>query len=136
MATIAVQPIVLTDVLLTVGTDNYEAHVSQVEFTPTTSTVNWKGMTPSANFTFGTSATWTATLAYAQDWETLNSLSNYLFDNEGDTVTMTFAPKNGGQAWQASVVITPGAIGGTVDTVAVATVTLGVQGKPTKVTTP
>lgn len=136
MATPAVSPIVLTDVLLTVGADNYQAHVSQVEFTPTSSNVTWKGLTPAANFTFGTTATWTVTLAYAQDWETADSLSGYLFDNEGETVSVVFAPKNGGQAFEADVIITPGAIGGTVDTVAVATVTLGVKGKPTRAVTP
>lgn len=133
MATISVAPIILTDVLLTVGTDNYEAHVSQVEFTPTSSTVSWKGLTPTSVHTFGSTATWTVTLAYAQDWVTATSLSRYLFDNEGDTVTMTFEPKAGGPAFTADVIITPGAIGGTVDSVAVATVTLGVSGKPTLV---
>lgn len=134
MANIAPDVVVLTDVLLTIGLDNYEASVSQVELTPATSTVVWKGMKSSAVYTLPTATTWTATLAYAQDWDNEDSLSNYLFDNEGETVEMTFTPKNGGQAWKANIVITPGAIGGTVDTVAVGTVTLGVTGRPQKVT--
>jgi hypothetical protein len=130
MPAISVAPIILTDVLLTVGTEDYEAHVSQVEFTPASTTVSWKGLTPASVHTFGATATWTVTLAYAQDWVTVNSLSQYLFNNEGDTVTMTFKPKAGGPGFTADIIITPGAIGGTVDAVAVATVTLGVSGKP------
>ncbi len=130
MATITIDPIILNDVTLTVGTDDYQAHVSQVEFTPSSSTVTWKGLTPSSVHSFGTTATWTCTLAYAQDWTTANSLSQYLFANEGESVEMTFEPKAGGPSFTATVIITPGAIGGSVDSVAVATVTLGVSGKP------
>jgi hypothetical protein len=132
MATIAVQPIVLTDVLLTVGTDTYEAHVSGVTFTPTSPTVTWKGLTPTSVHTFGGTATWTVTLNYAQDWETANSLSIYLMENEGETVSMTFEPKSGGASFTANVILTPGGIGGDVDTVAVSSVTLGVSGKPVR----
>ncbi|MDZ5145335.1 hypothetical protein [Microbacterium testaceum] len=134
MANIAVQPIILNDVALTVAADNYEAHVSEVSFTPSSSTVNWKGLTPASVFSFGTSSTWTATLAYAQDWSTTNSLSRYLFENEGKSVTMTFKPKKPATGtaptWTATVIVAPGSIGGAVDTVATASVTLGVQGKP------
>lgn len=134
MATIAVSPFVLKDVLLTVDADNYEAHVSQVEFTPTSSTQTWQGLTPTASFTDVSAATWTCTLSYAQDWETTNSLSLYLFNNEGESVNVTFRPKSGsGPSFQATLIVTPGVIGGTVNQFAVASVTLGVSGKPTLV---
>jgi len=131
MAVIGVQPFVLKDCTLTIATDEYQAHVSQVEFQPSASTVNWKGLTPAATYTDVTTATWTATLAYAQDWTTADSLAYYLHENEGETVSATFVPLAGGPTVSASLVITPGAIGGTVDQFAVATVTLGVVGKPT-----
>ena len=131
MAQIGVQPIVLRDVLLSIGADSYEKHVSGVTFTPSSSTVNWNGLTPDASFTFPTATTWTLQLEYAQDWETPNSLSEYLFENEGEKVTMTFEPVNGGAGFSADVHIAPGAIGGAVNAVATATVTLGVSGKPT-----
>lgn len=132
MTAIAVQPFVLKDCTLKVGTDNYEAHVSQVQFSPSSSQVNWKGLTPSSVFSDVTTATWTCSLAYAQDWTTANSLSLYLHNHEGETVDVVFQPKAGtGQpSVEATLLITPGAIGGTVDQVATATVTLGVQGKP------
>lgn len=134
MASPVVVPIILNDVVLTVATDNYEAHVSQVEFVPASSQVNWKGLTPTSVFTFGTSSTWTLNLSFAQDWATTNSLSKYLFDNEGTSKVVTFKPKKPptgtAPTWTATVIIVPGSIGGAVDSVAVSSVTLGVQGKP------
>lgn len=127
---IIVNPFILKDCLFQVADDNYEAHVSQVEFTPTSSPVTWKGLTPSAVFTFGTNATWVCALAFAQDWNTANSLSRYLFTNEGNEVVVTFEPVAGGPAVTATLIVTPGAIGGTIDSVAVSTVSLAVKGKP------
>lgn len=135
MAVIDVQPIVLRDCKLTITASatayEFEKHVSQVEFTPTSSVQTWKGLSPAAVFSAGTSATWTATLAYAQDWETTNSLSKFLYEHEGESLECLFEPKSGGAGWEATLIITPGAIGGTVDAFAVATVTLGVDGRPT-----
>jgi len=132
MATIAVKPFVLKDVLLTVEDDNYEAHVSQVQFDPSSSVQTWQGLTPASVFTDATVATWTCTLAYAQDWETADSLSLYLHENEGESIDVVFKPRSGsGPSVEATLIVTPGAIGGTVNQFATATVTLGCQGKPT-----
>ncbi len=124
MATIAVEPFILRDVDLVIGTDNYEAHTSQVEFVPTTSAVSWTGLANNT-VTSQTTATWACTIALAQDWGTTNSLSQYLMDNEGDVVACTFTPATGQGSFAASITITPGAIGGTAGAFAVATVTLG-----------
>lgn len=130
MADIAVKPIVLKDCTLSIAADNYQAHVSQVTMTPNSQSQTWQGLTPDATFTDVSTATWTVTLAYAQDWVTPNALSRYLHENEGVTVAMTFEPKSGGPGFIVDVVITPGAIGGTVNQFATATVTLPAQGKP------
>ncbi|MHC9045819.1 hypothetical protein ACYX8G_14630 [Microbacterium saperdae] len=131
MTTIAVSPFVLKDALFQVAADNYEAHVSQVQFDPSTSIQVWQGLTPAATFTDSSIATWQATLAYAQDWETPNSLSRYLYDNEGKTITAVFKPRAGsGPSFTVQLVITPGAIGGTVNAFTTATVTLGIKGRP------
>ncbi|HUG50404.1 MAG TPA: hypothetical protein VLZ78_05345 [Terrimesophilobacter sp.] len=130
MPDIAVKPIVLKDCLLTLGTDNYQAHVSQVRFTPSAQTQTWQGLTPAATFTDTSVATWTLGLSYAQDWETPDSLARYLYEHEGEIVPAIFEPKNGGASWGADIVITPGAIGGTVNQFATADVTLGVSGRP------
>lgn len=133
MTQIDVKPIVLRDVLLSIAADDYEKHVSGVTITPTTGSVTWNGLTPAAAYSFPTSTTWALQLDYAQDWDTANSLSRYLFDHEGEEVSMTFEPVKGGLGWQVDVVIVPGSIGGQVNAVATATVTLGVNGRPTPV---
>lgn len=130
MPTIAVNPFMLRDCLFQVAADNYEAHVSQVEFVPSTTKATYKGLTPAAVFTFSGGATWLCNLGYAQDWATANSLARYLHEHEGETVEVTFEPLKGGTAITASIIIEPGSIGGTVDNVASSTVSLGVNGKP------
>ncbi|MEU4361200.1 hypothetical protein [Promicromonospora sp. NPDC023987] len=124
MVAITVEPFILRDVDLMIGTDNYEAHTSQVEFTPTVSAVSWTGLANNT-VTSQTTATWGCTIALAQDWGTLNSLSQYLMDNEGLVVPCTFTPASGQGSFAANITITPGAIGGTAGAFAVATVTLG-----------
>lgn len=130
MAQIAVSPFIMRDCVFSVAADSYEAHLSAVEFVPTSSIVNWKGLTPDAVFGFGSNATWVCNLTYAQDWATVNSLSRYLYDNEGSEIEVSFEPVSGGPATTATVIVAPGSIGGAVDSVAVATVSLGVKGKP------
>ena len=131
MVDIVVNPIFMGSASLLLGTDGYQAHVSSAVFTPGNNTpVVWKGLDPTSVFSFGQKATWTLDLEYAQDWETANSLSLYLLANEGDTIAAVLEPVNGGQGYTADVIITPGAIGGAVDTVAVGSVSLGVKGRP------
>lgn len=131
MAAIAVNPLVLKDVVFSVGTDSYEAHVSNVTFTPSSSVLTWKGLTPSSVHSAGTAATWTADLTYIQDWETPNSLSAYLYENEGEEIEVTFKPRSGsGPSFTVTVIVQPGAIGGAVDTFGETSVSLGCKGKP------
>lgn len=139
MATIAVAPFVLKDVLLVIGTDNYETNVAEVVFTPTSSQVAWQGLTPASTFVDQTIPTWTCKLTYAQDWVTTNSLAQYLLTNAGATKTVVFKPQGattGKPIITATVIIAPGPIGGAVNTVQVGTVTLGVVGTPVKTANP
>lgn len=130
MTSIAVKPRVFKNYLLKIGTDSYEKHVSAVTLTPSSAIQTWKGGTPDAVFTDATTATWTMDLAYAQDWETANSLSIYLLNNEGASKTVEFFPLGSGPSFTVNVVIIPGAVGGAIDAFGASTVTLGVQGKP------
>lgn len=139
MPAIAVQPIVLSNSKLTItDPDNgaaggdYEAHVSQAEFQPNSPTVNWKGLGGNS-FTGVGRASWNLALGFAQDHETASALSSFLYDNEGKKLHVVLAPVAGGQAWEANIYAVPGGIGGQVDTVAVASVTCPVDGKPTRV---
>lgn len=132
MTVIAVKPIVLKDCKLKIAADNYEAHVSSVTVTPSVSTQTWKGLTPAASFTDSSSPSWVAGLEYAQDWETPESLARYLFEHQGETVTALFQPKAGTglPEFTVDLVITPGPIGGTIDSFATGSVSLGVSGQP------
>jgi hypothetical protein len=132
MAQINPTPFVMSNVALKVASDNYEKAVSQVEFQPQGGITTWKGLTPDSVFSFPQGVTWQCVLAFAQDWAATNSLSRYLFDNQGKTVAVAFAPVAGTSAptIYANVIIVPGSIGGQVDSVAVGSVTLGVIGKP------
>lgn len=139
MVAVAVAPFVLKDVKFTVGTDDYEAHVSSVQFVPNMATVTWQGLTPSAAFTDTTSPTWTCTVSLAQDWTTANSLAQYLLTNAGTKKTVVFKPKGtttGMPIFTAELMIAPPPIGGDVNTVQVASVTMGVVGAPVKTTAP
>ena len=124
MVQIAVNPFVLRDVDLTIGTDNYEAHVSQVEFVPAAAALTWIGLANNTHAATAT-ATWTVTLAGAQDWATTNSLSQYLHDNEGTVVPVTFTPADGQGSFTADVTISPANIGGTGGAFSVFSVSLG-----------
>ena len=127
MATIDVKPLVLKDVTLKIGADNYEKHVSSVKFTPSSSTITWAGLSPDAVFSDTTAPTWTCEIEFVQDWETENSLSRYLFDEQGETKAVEFVPVKGAGNLKvdANLTITPGSIGGAVNQYATDTVTLG-----------
>lgn len=130
MANIIVKPFIMRDCTFTVGADNYEAHLSAVEFVPTSSSAQFKGLTPTAVFNFPGSATWVANLTFAQDWSTADSLSRYLYEHEGEKIEATFAPVAAGPTITATIGVVPGSIGGQVDAVATSSVSCPVDGKP------
>lgn len=128
MPVIAVKPLVLKDVLLKIGTtDSYEKHVSAVKFTPASSTIHWQGLTPDAQAVDASPATWQVTLDYVQDWETANSLSQYLLEHAGESVSMEFTPVKGTgkKKFTSTVTIAAGDIGGSVNAFATTSVTMG-----------
>lgn len=111
---------------LTIDGVDYAAQVSSAVFTPTSSIVTWKGLKPTAVFTFPTNATWTLDLTYAQDFTADDTLASFLLAHEGETIeNVVFAPIAGGRTFTADITIAPGSIGGAVDAVAEGTVSLG-----------
>jgi len=133
MAVLAVKPLVLKEVDLLIGSgtpDDFAAHASSVTFTPSGGTVTWNGLKKNS-FTDATVPTWTCNLEYAQDWESTNSLSRYLYTHEGEHLPVTFKPTHGsGPSFTGTVIVTSGAIGGAVNAVATASVTLGMEDRP------
>lgn len=137
MAKIAVKPYVLRDCTLNIkdgATDvgDYEMHVSKVEITPNANVQVWKGLSPTATFQGIAPIDWVANVDYAQDWETVNSFSQYLLANTGKKVTVKFTPKVGAglKAVTVTVTLLPGAIGGTVGSFATGSVALPIDGQP------
>lgn len=136
MAILDVKPLFLKNVELVIGGEtgnDFRKHVSGVTFTPSSSTVTWTGLGLNTH-TDANTATWTCDLTFVQDWTSTTSLSRFLYENEGDTVPVEFRPISGeGPTFEAEIVITPGAIGGTVGAASESTVSLGCNGKPTLV---
>jgi hypothetical protein len=128
--TIAVAPFVLKDVQFEVAAHEYKKNVSQVEFQPSTSSVTWQGLSPDASFSDQSAPTWACAISYAQDWTTPDSFSQYLMAHAGEKVPATFKTNNGAGSFAATLILGPGPIGGTVNSVGVGTVTLGVDGAP------
>lgn len=145
MPQIAVKPIRLSNVKLNIksgATDvgDFEMHVSSVQLNPTTPTASWRGLGGNAHKFAGTPE-WDMAVDYAQDWSATTSLSRYLLDNAGKSVTITLTPGGGtisttNPGFRVSATLVPGPIGGGVDAVAVGTVTLPIDGQPAVVTAP
>jgi hypothetical protein len=134
MSQINPSPIILKDVVVTLGADTFERQVSQVVLTPNVPTQKWRGMAPGATYADVGAADWDATITLAQDHETAGSLSDVLFAREGQKDTLIIKPRSGsGPSYQAVVTIVPPTIGGQVGAFAEASVTMPVDGKPTRV---
>jgi len=134
MASVAVEPLYMSNCTFTVVSDSYEAALSGVTITPSTPSNTWTGLKPGSVFTKAGKATWTCALEYVQDWSTTGSLANYLLSNEGNTIDVTFVPDvDDAQSPTIGVtlIVVPGSIGGKVNAFATSTATLPVQGKPT-----
>lgn len=127
---VAVNAQFITDATVQIGDDSYEQACSTVTLTPSSSSKTFQGMTPTSSATRVTPATWEADITFAQDLDTAGSLTNYLHTNEGQEVTMIFAPNAGGATVTATVYITPGAIGGDQGDFSTSSVKLPVIGKP------
>lgn len=132
-------PFAMNDAVLEIGLghaattfDDYTEAVSQAELIPATSTGSWTGIGGNS-LSFQTPATWTATVALAQDNDA-TGLSDFLFDNDNAEATLRIFPKAGGRGWEVDVTLTPTAIGGTAgNTPATGSATFAVQGKPRKI---
>lgn len=135
MAEIDVQPFIMKNAIVTLGSpgDDFAAACSTVALTPSSGTTPFTGLKKAATFTFPNATTWSLDLTYAQDWHSETSLSRWLYDHAGETVPFSIDPDDlgdGHTSWAGDCSIVEGAVGGDVDSVATATVSLGVVGRP------
>lgn len=126
MTKIAAKP-VLFKAPVSFGTDEYTAHLNRVEFVPTQPTATWTDLDGKVT-NFGGDSGWTLELGGLQDWETVNSLSQYLNEHEGEEISVSFP--FAGATHAATVIAAAVNIGGAINAPAVWSKTLQVQGKP------
>lgn len=116
----------IKNLLFQIGEDTYERHVSSLSWAPTTPTATWQGGTPDASFTDVGNATWAATVVGAQDFETEDSLANFLLEHAGEQVAVTYKPDvTGTFAITCQLTLAPPAIGGAVGAFPEFTVVMG-----------
>lgn len=127
MAIVTAKPHLTLATEASFGTDDYHAHISQFEFQPSQPTASVTDIAGTVT-NFGGKSGYVLALGIFQDWETANSLSDYLFDNDGEDATASIDVPGG--TWSATVVCAAPHIGGTGNTPAVSQLTLQVKGKP------
>lgn len=132
MAAVATVPLFMNNATLKIDTagDNYESAISSVKFTPSSSVQTFTAISPGAVYTEAAPTTWTLDLEFVQDWDTADSLANYLLANKGVSKPCVFEPIDGGASVAATIILAPGAIGGAAGAFGTSTVSMGVLGDP------
>lgn len=125
-------PTYMTESKLEIGTDDFAAECSGFTLAPSYTTATWKGLKAGSTFTKSGKATWALTVNFGQDHEAAESLSTFLFENEGDEFPFAIEPVDGGTAFSGTLIAQSGPIGGEVDQFGNASVTLPVLNKPTR----
>lgn len=111
MAKIAAKP-VLFKAPISIGDDEYTAHLNQCEAVPTQPTASFTDL--DGNVTpFGGLSSWVLNIAGAQDYETVNGLAAFLLDHEGEEITVTFPWA--GQDWTVTAIAAAVNVGGTIN---------------------
>lgn len=118
------EPLYMRNATLTIDGTDHAAQCSSIVFTPSPVSATWKGLKPDSQHTAAGFATWTCDVTAAQDWNAPTSLSVYLHDNEGESIAITCEPDDGGASFAATIILVPGAIGGSVDAFAEGTVSM------------
>lgn len=126
MAKIAAKP-VLFKAPVSIGADEYTAHMNRAEFVPTQPTSSWTDLDGKVT-NFGGDSGWVFEAAGIQDWETVNALSAYLNAHEGEEITVSFDVPGG--TWEGTIIAAAVNIGGTINTPAQWTKQMQCQGAP------
>lgn len=114
-------PYAMRAATLTIESDDFTAAVSAATFVPT-KRQPWRGI---GGNSIGADADWTLNVAFAQDLAP-TGLLRYLLDHEGEEADVVLTPVDDGPAISATVVCSPGQVGGSRGdaTIAVATAAL------------
>lgn len=111
MTQVAAAPRATRNLSVAIGESEYNLHVSECTITPTT--IKWKGGTPTANYN---DSTWKLRLVLVNDYQTADSLYNFLLEHEGEAATFTYKPDvDGTFSRTVDATIVAPVIGGKVD---------------------
>lgn len=129
MATIPVQPLMLKNAVVTVASDDFTAAFTSVTFEPSPEW-EWVDVFLGPSVPVLSRVRWECRLGYLQDLTNLDSWTRFLTNNAGLSVDMTFTPQAFGEIIEATVMIVPGALGGSADEQLSAEVRLPLDGSP------
>lgn len=116
-------PYAIKSATLSIAADDFTAAVTQVEFTPSVAASTVRTIDGVAHREQSTSE-WTCSVGFVQDLAAAG-LMRYLLTNDGLSKAVTFVPEAGGPSISATLIMAPGAIGGTAGPdLAVGSVTL------------
>lgn len=136
MANIDAAPRLIKNLFMSVDGDNHAAVVTDVHAT-SPAAVEIIGGTDEAVYADVPSGGRRLVVAGIQDWETADSLCNYLLANEGEEATVIFSPRQaGGAFFQVDVVLSAPPIGGQRNTHGTFNLTWIILGSITKVADP
>lgn len=128
-----VKPFYMYDVTVKIGDDTYEEALSSIKFTPTTPKATFKGLGKNVHTFVGT-PTWVSAWAFAQDLESAVSLHRLLHTSApGTPLEVELIATEAGEKVTATILTEPGEIGGDLETVPTAAVTLAVDGQVERV---
>lgn len=124
-------PLFIKSASIEIDGTEYGDLISNVLLTPTTPILTFKGISGKTFQSVG-KASYTLQFDYTQDWTSTDSLALKLLNDAGENVFVTIHPEagTGTPGFTVEVTLLEGSFGGAVDTVASASVTLPVTGKP------
>ena len=122
-------PFNMTEAVVSFGLNDYQKVVSSVRIENSPNSADFRGVGGNVE-TLPGKGTWTLVLTFAQDWETVDSLSLLLWNNDGEKTSVSVEPVAGGAHWEGEVTLVAPSVGGDVDVFATSSVTLTFTEKP------
>ena len=124
-----VNPIYMSNTVLTVEGDDYAAALTSVAITGTQQTVSSKGLKPGARWVRLTAPEYTVETIAHQD-DAADSFMTYVRENQGQTKTFVLTPEDGASRTRTVTVIIPAlsTVGGAIDAFGLFTQTFPVVG--------
>lgn len=123
-------PFTIRNAALTLGTYKFPSAVGACEVTPSYQNITYPTV-DGGNKPIADDGAWVLSISYGQDHITLNALTRYLLEHDGEYVPFEYTPQAGGQGYSGTVLCRAGAIGGPARQHATSSVQLPLDGQPT-----